>query len=105
MPITMIKDFATETRELFLDAMGANKRAHGFRFGGGKGGADDIEIPDPIKPDNPFQAAMHSDVTKQRKGGSSGIQASQLTKFWNEPILGAPGLVGQEMTPLGVTDL
>ena len=74
-----------------------------FRFGGGKGGGGDV--PDPIKPDNPFQAAMHSDVTKRRKGGGSGIQASQLTKFWNEPLLAAPGLIGQEMTPLGVTDL
>ena len=76
-----------------------------FRFGGGKGGADDIEVPDPIKPDNPFQAAMHSDATKMRKAGGSGIQASQLTKFWNEPLLAAPGLIGNEMTPLGVTDL
>ena len=79
--------------------------SRGFRYGGGKGGSDGIDVPDPIKPDNPFQAAVHSEATKQRKSGGSGIMASQLTKFWNEPLLAAPGLIGQELMPLGVTQL
>ena len=66
---------------------------------------DQIEVPKPIKADNPFTAGVHSESTLERKGGSSGIQASQLTKFWNEPLLAAPGLVGNEMVPLGVTDI
>ena len=77
-------------------------------MGGCFSGSDDIdqiEVPKPIKPDNPFTAATHSDATKRRLSGGAGIQASQLTKFWNEPILAAPGLVGNEMMPLGVTDL
>lgn len=76
----------------------------GFRFGG-KGGADDIDIPDPIHPDNPFTAGTHSEATKARLRGSSGIQASQLTKYWNEPPIAGPGLIGQELMPLGASNL
>jgi hypothetical protein len=72
-------------------------------FGGGGGGGGDV--PDPIKPDNPFQAAMHSDATRMRLRGKSGIQASQLTKYWNEPPIAGPGLIGQELLPLGAANL
>ena len=75
-----------------------------FRFGGKDGGGG-IDVPDPIHPDNPFTAGVHSEATKMRKRGSSGIQASQLTKYWNEPPIAGPGLIGQELMPLGASQL
>jgi len=87
-----------------IDFVMVGKNTANFRYGGKDGGGG-IDVPDPIHPDNPFTAGVHSEATKRRKQGSSGIQASQLTKYWNEPPIAGPGLIGQELMPLGASNL
>lgn len=57
------------------------------------GGDDDFDNP-VYEPENPTVEADASDAVAGKKKSKSKFAAAQMTKFWDDPVLGNKGLLG-----------